>query len=111
MHDTFYIDDSHVLRTHTSGVQVRTMENQDPPIRIIAPGKVYRCDSDITHTPMFNQVEGLLIDKDVSFADLKGMLHAFLNSFFEKDLKVRFRPSYFPFTEPSAEVDIQCVML
>ena len=110
MHDTFYIDDSHVLRTHTSGVQVRTMENQDPPIRIIAPGKVYRCDSDITHTPMFNQVEGLLIDKDVSFADLKGMLHAFLNSFFEKDLKVRFRPSYFPFTEPSAEVDIQCVM-
>ncbi|GAB4221950.1 MAG: phenylalanine--tRNA ligase subunit alpha [Francisella sp.] len=110
MHDTFYIDDNHVLRTHTSGVQIRTMEKQQPPIRIIAPGKVYRCDSDITHTPMFNQVEGLLVDKEVSFADLKGLLHAFLNSFFEKDLRVRFRPSYFPFTEPSAEVDIECVM-
>ncbi|APA82971.1 phenylalanine--tRNA ligase subunit alpha [Francisella tularensis] len=110
MHDTFYIDDTHVLRTHTSGVQIRTMEKQQPPIRIIAPGRVYRCDSDITHTPMFHQVEGLLVDKDVSFADLKGLLHAFLNSFFEKDLKVRFRPSYFPFTEPSAEADIECVM-
>ncbi|MFT4693253.1 MAG: phenylalanyl-tRNA synthetase alpha chain [Francisella sp.] len=110
MHDTFYIDDNHVLRTHTSGVQIRTMENQEPPIRIIAPGRVYRCDSDITHTPMFHQVEGLLIEKDVSFADLKGLLHAFLNSFFEKDLKVRFRPSYFPFTEPSAEADMECVM-
>lgn len=110
MHDTFYIDDTHVLRTHTSGVQIRTMEKQQPPIRIIAPGRVYRCDSDITHTPMFHQVEGLLVDKDVSFADLKGLLHAFLNSFFEKDLKVRFRPSYFPFTEPSAEADMECVM-
>ena len=110
MHDTFYIDETHVLRTHTSGVQIRTMEKQQLPIRIIAPGRVYRCDSDITHTPMFHQVEGLLVDKDVSFADLKGLLHAFLNSFFEKDLKVRFRPSYFPFTEPSAEADIECVM-
>ncbi|AHH46580.1 phenylalanyl-tRNA synthetase [Francisella tularensis subsp. holarctica PHIT-FT049] len=110
MHDTFYIDETHVLRTHTSGVQIRTMEKQQPPIRIIAPGRVYRCDSDITHTPMFHQVEGLLVDKDVSFADLKGLLHVFLNSFFEKDLKVRFRPSYFPFTEPSAEADIECVM-
>ena len=110
MHDTFYVDNTNVLRTHTSGVQIRTMEKQEPPIRIIAPGKVYRCDSDITHTPMFHQVEGLLIDKDVSFADLKGLLHAFLNSFFEKDLKVRFRPSYFPFTEPSAEADMECVM-
>ncbi|MFV9972617.1 MAG: phenylalanine--tRNA ligase subunit alpha [Francisella endosymbiont of Hyalomma asiaticum] len=110
MHDTFYIDETHVLRTHTSGVQIRTMEKQQLPIRIIAPGRVYRCDSDITHTPMFHQVEGLLVDKDVSFADLKGLLHVFLNSFFEKDLKVRFRPSYFPFTEPSAEADIECVM-
>ncbi|ASG67938.1 phenylalanine--tRNA ligase subunit alpha [Francisella halioticida] len=110
MHDTFYIDETHVLRTHTSGVQIRTMEKQEPPIRIIAPGRVYRCDSDVTHTPMFHQVEGLLVEKKVSFADLKGLLHAFLNSFFEKDLKVRFRPSYFPFTEPSAEVDMECVM-
>ncbi|QIW10213.1 phenylalanine--tRNA ligase subunit alpha [Francisella sp. LA112445] len=110
MHDTFYIDETHVLRTHTSGVQIRTMEKQEPPIRIIAPGRVYRCDSDVTHTPMFHQVEGLLVEKDVSFADLKGLLHAFLNSFFEKDLKVRFRPSYFPFTEPSAEADMECVM-
>ena len=110
MHDTFYIDETHVLRTHTSGVQIRTMEKQQLPIRIIAPGRVYRCDSDITHTPMFHQVEGLLVDKDVSFADLKGLLHAFLNSFFEKDLKIRFRPSYFPFTEPSAEADIECIM-
>ncbi|AJC49084.1 phenylalanine--tRNA ligase subunit alpha [Allofrancisella guangzhouensis] len=110
MHDTFYIDQSHVLRTHTSGVQIRTMEKQEPPIRIIAPGRVYRCDSDVTHTPMFHQVEGLLVEKDVSFADLKGLLHVFLSSFFEKDLKVRFRPSYFPFTEPSAEADIECVI-
>ncbi|BCD90539.1 phenylalanine--tRNA ligase alpha subunit [Francisella halioticida] len=110
MHDTFYIDETHVLRTHTSGVQIRTMEKQEPPIRIIAPGRVYRCDSDVTHTPMFHQVEGLLVEKKVSFADLKSLLHAFLNSFFEKDLKVRFRPSYFPFTEPSAEVDMECVM-
>ena len=110
MHDTFYVDDSHVLRTHTSGVQVRTMENQAPPLRIICPGRVYRCDSDLTHSPMFHQVEGLLIDETSSFGDLKGLLQDFLHAFFERDdLAVRFRPSYFPFTEPSAEVDIQCV--
>ena len=108
MHDTFYIDPSTVLRTHTSPVQVRTMENQAPPIRIICPGRVYRCDSDITHTPMFHQVEGLVVDKDISFAALKGVIDQFLKAFFEADLPVRFRPSYFPFTEPSAEVDIQC---
>ncbi|MFY9334351.1 MAG: phenylalanine--tRNA ligase subunit alpha [Porticoccaceae bacterium] len=108
MHDTFYIDPSTALRTHTSPVQVRTMENQAPPIRIICPGRVYRCDSDITHTPMFHQVEGLVVDKDISFADLKGVIDQFLKAFFEADLPVRFRPSYFPFTEPSAEVDIQC---
>lgn len=108
MHDTFYVDDSHVLRTHTSPVQIRTMENQSPPIRIICPGRVYRCDSDITHTPMFHQVEGLVVDKNVSFADLKGTVDQFLKAFFEADVPVRFRPSYFPFTEPSAEVDIQC---
>ena len=110
MHDTFYFDEHTVLRTHTSPVQIRVMSERKPPIRIIAPGRVYRCDSDITHTPMFHQVEGLLIDKDVSFADLKGILDEFLRNFFEQDLEVRFRPSYFPFTEPSAEVDIQCVM-
>lgn len=110
MHDTFYIDPHTVLRTHTSPVQVRVMENTEPPIRMICPGRVYRCDSDLTHTPMFHQVEGLLIDRDVSFADLKGVVRDFLNVFFEKELGVRFRPSYFPFTEPSAEVDIQCVM-
>ena len=108
MHDTFYIDPSTVLRTHTSPVQVRTMESQQPPIRIICPGRVYRCDSDLTHTPMFHQVEGLVVDKDISFADLKGVIDQFLKAFFEADLPVRFRPSYFPFTEPSAEVDIQC---
>ena len=108
MHDTFYIDPSTVLRTHTSPVQVRTMEKQAPPIRIICPGRVYRCDSDITHTPMFHQVEGLVVDKNISFADLKGVIDQFLKAFFEADLPVRFRPSYFPFTEPSAEVDIQC---
>ncbi len=110
MHDTFYFDGSMVLRTHTSPVQVRTMENQQPPIRIVCPGRVYRCDSDITHSPMFHQVEGLVIDKDISFADLKGTIEEFLRVFFEKDLAVRFRPSFFPFTEPSAEVDMQCVM-
>jgi len=110
MHDTFYIDPQTVLRTHTSPVQIRVMQEQEPPYRVIAPGRVYRCDSDITHTPMFHQVEGLLVDEDVSFADLKGILNGFLREFFEKDLKVRFRPSYFPFTEPSAEADIQCVM-
>lgn len=109
MHDTFYVDATHVLRTHTSPVQVRVMESQEPPLRIICPGRVYRCDSDLTHTPMFHQVEGLLIDEQSSFADLKGLIEVFLQRFFEKDLEVRFRPSYFPFTEPSAEVDIQCV--
>ena len=110
MHETFYIDDTHVLRTHTSGVQVRTMETRNPPLRVICPGRVYRCDSDLTHSPMFHQVEGLLIDEDVSFGQLKGIIQDFLHAFFEQDaLAVRFRPSYFPFTEPSAEVDIQCV--
>ena len=110
MHDTFYIDDTHVLRTHTSGVQVRTMETRESPLRVICPGRVYRCDSDLTHSPMFHQVEGLLIDEDVSFGQLKGIIQDFLHAFFEQDaLAVRFRPSYFPFTEPSAEVDIQCV--
>jgi phenylalanyl-tRNA synthetase alpha chain len=110
MHDTFYVDDTHVLRTHTSGVQVRTMETQSPPIRVICPGRVYRCDSDLTHSPMFHQVEGLLIDETSNFGHLKGLLEDFLQAFFERDdLSVRLRPSYFPFTEPSAEVDIQCV--
>ncbi|MBX2808840.1 MAG: phenylalanine--tRNA ligase subunit alpha [Cellvibrionaceae bacterium] len=131
MHDTFYVDvantdsgwdckkgqgsssklskaSAYVLRTHTSPVQVRVMENQKPPIRIICPGRVYRCDSDLTHTPMFHQIEGLVVDKQVSFADLKGTIDQFLKSFFEADAPVRFRPSYFPFTEPSAEFDIQC---
>ncbi len=110
MHDTFYFDAHTVLRTHTSPVQIRTMEQQQPPLRLIAPGRVYRCDSDLTHTPMFHQVEGLLVDENVSFADLKGILDDFLRNFFEQELAVRFRPSYFPFTEPSAEADIQCVM-
>ena len=110
MHDTFYINDHMLLRTHTSPVQIRAMENREPPLRIIAPGRVYRCDSDLTHTPMFHQVEGFMVDENISFADLKGMLDEFLKCFFEQDLAVRFRPSYFPFTEPSAEADIQCVM-
>ena len=110
MHDTFYFDAHMLLRTHTSPVQIRTMEKSGPPLKVIAPGRVYRCDSDLTHTPMFHQVEGLLVDEGVSFADLKGVLYDFLSSFFERDLKLRFRPSYFPFTEPSAEVDIECVM-
>ncbi len=110
MHDTFYFDASTLLRTHTSPVQVRVMEQGGAPYRIICPGRVYRCDSDLTHTPMFHQVEGLLVDEHISFADLKGMLAIFLRDFFEKELDVRFRPSYFPFTEPSAEVDIQCVI-
>lgn len=119
MHDTFYLKGktssasdsaSHVLRTHTSPVQVRVMETQSPPLRIVCPGRVYRCDSDVTHTPMFHQVEGLMIDEDVTFAHLKGVVQEFLRVFFEKDLGVRFRPSYFPFTEPSAEVDIECVI-
>ena len=110
MHDTFYFGDGRLLRTHTSPVQVRHMRTHKPPLRIIAPGRVYRCDSDVTHTPMFHQIEGLLVDENVSFADLKGLLSEFLEQFFEKPLKVRFRPSYFPFTEPSAEVDISCVI-
>lgn len=110
MHDTFYFDAHTLLRTHTSPVQVRVMENQKPPLKVIAPGRVYRCDSDLTHTPMFHQVEGFLVDTDVSFADLKGLVYQFLQAFFEKAIQVRFRPSYFPFTEPSAEVDIECVM-
>lgn len=110
MHDTFYFDAHTVLRTHTSPVQIRVMESEKPPLKVIAPGRVYRCDSDLTHTPMFHQVEGFLVDTDVSFADLKGVVYEFLRAFFEKDSQVRFRPSYFPFTEPSAEVDIECVM-
>jgi phenylalanyl-tRNA synthetase alpha chain len=110
MHDTFYFDEHLLLRTHTSPVQIRTMKQQKPPLRIIAPGRVYRCDSDITHSPMFHQVEGFLVDIDVGLADLKGILDDFLKRLFERDLKVRFRPSYFPFTEPSAEVDVQCVV-
>ncbi len=110
MHDTFYFADGSLLRTHTSPVQIRVMAEQGPPFRIIAPGRVYRCDSDLTHTPMFHQVEGLMVGEQVSFADLKGMLCDFARSFFEQELALRFRPSYFPFTEPSAEVDIQCVM-
>ena len=111
MHDTFYFPDGHLLRTHTSPVQVRKMKEEKPPLRIIAPGRVYRCDSDLTHTPMFHQVEGLMVDENVSFTDLKAILIDFLQKFFEKDdLAVRFRPSYFPFTEPSAEADIGCVM-
>jgi len=107
MHDTFYINENTVLRTHTSGVQIRTMENKQPPLRIIAPGRVYRCDSDQTHTPMFHQVEGLIIEKNASFAQLRALLIEFLRKFFEdENLQTRFRPSYFPFTEPSAEVDI-----
>ncbi|GAO35149.1 phenylalanyl-tRNA synthetase subunit alpha [Sulfuricella sp. T08] len=111
MHDTFYVDDQHVLRTHTSPVQVHYMQNHQPPLKIIAPGRVYRCDSDVTHTPMFHQVEGLWVDEQVNFAELKGVLADFMQRFFERDdLKVRFRPSFFPFTEPSAEMDIGCVM-
>ncbi len=110
MHDTFYFDAHLLLRTHTSPVQIREMQNSKPPLKIIAPGRVYRCDSDLTHTPMFHQVEGFLVDEDVSFAQLKGVLYDFLSNFFERDIKMRFRPSYFPFTEPSAEADIECVM-
>ena len=110
MHDTFYVSESILLRTHTSPMQARIMEAQDPPLRYIAPGKVYRCDSDITHTPMFHQVEGFLVDRRVSFADLKGVLTSFTQRMFKDDLALRFRPSFFPFTEPSAEVDIACVI-
>ena len=110
MHDTFYFGDGRLLRTHTSPVQIRAMKLQGVPIRLIAPGPVYRRDSDVTHTPMFHQVEGLVLDEDVSLANLKGVLAAFAEQFFEKPRGLRFRPSYFPFTEPSAEVDIQCVL-
>lgn len=110
MHDTFYVSDSILLRTHTSPMQARIMENQEPPLRYISPGKVYRCDSDITHTPMFHQVEGFLVDRNVSFADLKGVLTSFIHRMFHEDLPIRFRPSFFPFTEPSAELDIACVI-
>ena len=110
MQDTFYISDNVVLRTHTSPVQVRVMEKVRPPLRILSPGKVYRRDSDVSHTPMFHQIEGLLVDKGVSFGDLKGILTAFLKKIFGKGTTLRFRPSFFPFTEPSAEVDIRCVM-
>jgi phenylalanyl-tRNA synthetase alpha chain len=109
MHDTFYVSPGTVLRTHTSPVQVHVMENGEPPFRMICPGRVYRCDSDLTHTPMFHQVEGLLVDERVSMADLKGTVVEFLQAYFEADMPVRFRPSYFPFTEPSAEVDMGCV--
>ena len=106
MHDTFYFDNEYLLRTHTSPIQIRSMERDGVPIRVIAPGKVYRRDSDITHTPMFHQVEGLVIDKDINFTHLKGILHDFINSFFNDEMSLRFRPSYFSFTEPSAEVDL-----
>jgi phenylalanyl-tRNA synthetase alpha chain len=110
MHDTFYVSDSVLLRTHTSPMQIRAMEQRRPPLRMIAPGKVYRCDSDVTHTPMFHQVEGFLVDHRVSFADLKGVLSVFITRMFRPDTQIRFRPSFFPFTEPSAEVDIGCVI-
>ena len=110
MQDTFYIEEETVLRTHTSPVQIHVMENREPPLRIIAPGKVYRCDSDVSHTPMFHQIEGLMVDKDISFSHLKGIMNIFLLEVFGKNTKIRFRPSFFPFTCPSAEVDIQCVM-
>jgi phenylalanyl-tRNA synthetase alpha chain len=110
IHDTFYVTDTVVLRTHTSPVQIRTMEQQAPPVRILSPGKVYRPDSDISHTPMFHQVEGLLVDRGITFGDLKGVLTFFLREMFGSGTRLRFRPSFFPFTEPSAEVDIQCAM-
>lgn len=110
MQDTFYVSEDTVLRTHTSPIQVRVMEGTAPPVRVVAPGKVYRCDSDITHTPMFHQVEGLLVDKDISFGDLKGVLTTFVHQIFDPQTALRFRPSFFPFTEPSAEVDILCVI-
>jgi phenylalanyl-tRNA synthetase alpha chain len=109
MHDTFYFPDGRLLRTHTSPVQIRSMRAQRPPLALIAPGRVYRCDSDMTHTPMFHQVEGIVVGESISFANLKAMLHTFVERFFEQPLGMRLRPSYFPFTEPSAEVDIECV--
>jgi phenylalanyl-tRNA synthetase alpha chain len=110
MHDTFYVDGGMLLRTHTSPVQVRAMLGRKPPFALIAPGRVYRCDSDVSHSPMFHQVEGLLVDEGVSFANLKATLHEFMQALFERELQIRLRPSYFPFTEPSAEVDISCVL-
>ena len=110
MQDTFYVSDNIVLRTHTSPSQPRAMERTDPPVRIISAGKVFRCDSDLTHTPMFHQIEGLMVDKNISFGDLKGILTTFVHQFFDQETSLRFRPSFFPFTEPSAEVDIRCVM-
>ena len=107
MQDTFYFGDGRLLRTHTSSVQIRVMEQEEPPFRMVTPGRVYRSDSDLTHTPMFHQLEGLVVDKHCSFAELKGLIQTFLNRFFEREVVLRFRPSYFPFTEPSAEVDIQ----
>ena len=109
MHDTFYFPDGRLLRTHTSPVQIRAMLREQPPLRMIMPGRVYRCDSDVTHTPMFHQIEGLVVDEGVSLAHLRSVLHHFVERFFERPLGIRFRPSYFPFTEPSAEVDIECV--
>lgn len=108
MHDTFYIDDNIILRTHTSPVQIRVMENKKPPLQIIAPGRVYRCDADVSHSPMFHQVEGFMVDKKITFGDLKGILSLFARKMFGSKTKVRFRPSYFPFTEPSVEIDIEC---
>jgi len=110
MQDTFYISDDVILRTHTSPVQVRTMEKSKPPLKFIAPGKVYRCDADVSHSPMFHQVEGLMVDTDIAFSDLKGVLEIFVHRMFTKDTPIRFRPSFFPFTEPSAEVDIGCIL-
>jgi phenylalanyl-tRNA synthetase alpha chain len=110
MQDTFYVSDEVLLRTHTSPVQVRVMEKKRPPLRFIAPGKVYRCDADVTHSPMFHQVEGLMVDRDITFSHLKGVLTAFLHELFGPGLPVRFRPSFFPFTEPSAEIDIGCIL-
>jgi len=110
MHDTFYLSDTLLLRTHTSPVQIRAMQQGQPPFALIAPGRVYRCDSDLSHSPMFHQVEGLLVDTDVSFAQLKSVLHEFMEALFDRPLQMRLRPSYFPFTEPSAEVDISCVL-
>jgi len=110
MHDTFYLKDGRVLRTHTSPVQVRALQSRRPPLALIAPGRVYRRDSDVSHSPMFHQIEGLFVAEGVSFANLKAMLHHFMEAFFERDLRMRLRPSYFPFTEPSAEVDISCVL-
>jgi phenylalanyl-tRNA synthetase alpha chain len=110
MHDTFYLKDGRLLRTHTSPVQIRAMQRQKPPLALIIPGRVYRCDSDVSHSPMFHQVEGLFVDENVSFAHLKAALHGFMETFFEQSLAMRLRPSYFPFTEPSAEVDITCVL-